>query len=165
MCVHTHEGRGAATGHQPGRQHPRQPHPLPVIRRAPSPPSLSPACLTPAPPVTHPGLSPTQPVTCTTCHPPSLSLKPPDRHLGGGQEMGREAHRGVELGAPETLWDPHFCSASCSIAMATSQPQPLSQTSPACPPPGPALSSAEAGKSPSGSRMGQEGGGSSAGWP
>lgn len=78
--------------------------------------------------------------------------------------MGREAHRGVELGAPETLWDPHFCSASCSIAMATSQPQPLSQTSPACPPPGPALSSAEAEKSLSDSRMGQEGGGSSAGW-
>lgn len=132
MCVHTHEGRGLqqATSQETASSPTTPPacHP-----QSPSPPSLSPACLAPAPPVTHPARhppspSPAPPVTHPACHRSRLTdIWVGDRRWGG------EDHRGAELGAPETLWDPHFSSASCSIAMATSQPQPLSQTSPALP--------------------------------
>ena len=69
-------------------------------QQGPSPPSLSPACLAPAPPVTHPA-----------CHPPSPSPAPPVTRPAchwscltgiwvGGQEMGRRRPQGCGAGGP-----------------------------------------------------------------
>lgn len=98
MHVHTHEGGGLqqATSQETASS---PTTPLPVISRACHPACHLPAShqhhLSPTQLVTHPAhhlhhLSPTQPVTRAV----------PDRHLGGGQEMGRRRPQGCGAGGP-----------------------------------------------------------------
>lgn len=99
--MHVHTLRVGGSNRPPARRHPRQPHPLPVISRArhhPAchlPASHPPPHLSPTQLVTHPAPSPAPPVT----RPPVTEL--PDRHLGGGQEMGRRRPQGCGAGGPE----------------------------------------------------------------
>lgn len=93
MCVHTREGGGLqqATSQETASS----PTTPPVChQQGPSPPSLSPACLAPAPPVTHPAHhlpspSPAPPVTHPACHWSCLT------GIWVGTEDGEEKTTGV----------------------------------------------------------------------